>query len=310
MSSRTASKRATSQRTMSKPTRPLAGEGGGEGGRGSNSTVSALDRGLALLRCFGHDSLVLTPTELSRLTGIPRPSVIRLAATLVAHGLLHAQAQGEGYRLGAGVMTLARRFLDGLDVRAVARGPMQALADATAGSVYLAVRDGCEMVVVEACRAASMMLAARIDVGSRAPLANSALGRACLAAMPADERRTLVAGLRQQQRAAWPALAKGLERALDEHARRAWCLSIGEFHREINSVSVAMIGARGDVMAFNCGGSAFAFGEARLRGEVGPALLAMAAEVAGRIGAEVAGPAQAVQRVAAPHAPASRRAAA
>ena len=234
---------------------------------------------------------MLTPTELSRLTGIPRPSVIRLAATLVAHGLLHAQAQGEGYRLGAGVMTLARRFLDGLDVRAVARGPMQALADATGGSVYLAVRDGLEMVVVEACRAASMMLAARIDVGSRAPLANSALGRACLAALPPTERDAIVTRLRQQQRSAWPALEGGLQRALDEHARRGWCLSVGEFHREINSASVAMVGARGDVMAFNCGGSAFAFGEARLRSEVGPALLAMAAEVAARIGAEVAGPA-------------------
>jgi DNA-binding IclR family transcriptional regulator len=254
---------------------------------------------LALLRCFSHDSLVLTPTELARLTGIPRPSVIRLAATLVAHGLLHAQAQGDGYRLGAGVMTLARRFLDGLDVRAVARGPMQALADRTGGSVYLAVRDGAEMVVIEACRAASMMLAARIDIGSRAPLANSALGRACLAALPADERSVLIAGLRQQHRAAWPGLESGLQRALDEHARRAWCVSAGEFHREINSVSVAMVGARGDVMAFNCGGSALAFSEARLRSEVGPAVLAMAADVAARIGAEVAGPAAALRRAAA-----------
>ncbi len=263
------------------------------------ATVSALDRGLALLRCFGHDSLVLTPTELSRLTGIPRPSVIRLAATLVAHGLLHAQPQGEGYRLGAGVMTLARRFLDGLDVRAVARGPMQTLADRTGGSVYLAVRDGFEMVIVEACRAASMMLAARIDVGSRAPLANSALGRACLAALPADERSALTTKLRQQQRTAWPALEGGLKRALDEHTRRAWCVSAGEFHREINSVSVAMVGARGDVMAFNCGGSAFSFSEARLRAEVGPALLSMAAEVAARIGADVAGPVRAPRRAAA-----------
>ena len=47
-------------------------------------TVSALERGIAVLRCFDEDRRVLSPTELSRLTGIPRPTVTRLE--LVAHG--------------------------------------------------------------------------------------------------------------------------------------------------------------------------------------------------------------------------------
>ena len=51
----------------------------------SNETVSALDRGLALMKCFNDTRRVLSPTELSRLTGIPRPSVVRLATTLQQH---------------------------------------------------------------------------------------------------------------------------------------------------------------------------------------------------------------------------------
>ena len=253
-------------------------------------TVSALDRGLALLQCFGDGHPVLGPTDLARLTGIPRPSVTRLAATLVAHRWLRPEPGGERYVLGAGVVALAQVFLSGLDVRAAARGPMQALAERTGGSVYLAVRDGLEMVLVEACRSRSTMLAARLDVGSRVPLPNSALGRAYLGALDAATRAQLLESLRLARGSDWQALEPGLQAALAERQRTGACLSAGEFHREINSVSVALAGPRGEVMAFNCGGPAFAFPEARLRDEIAPALLALVQAVADDIGGTAAIP--------------------
>lgn len=252
-------------------------------------TVSALDRGLALLRCFTPDQRVLGPTALARLTGIPRPSVIRLAATLVAHRWLRPEPDGDGYMLGAGVVTLAQAFLSGLDIRAAARGPMQALAEATGGSVYLAVRDGLDMVLVEACRPRKTLVLARLDVGSRAPLPNSALGRAALGVLSHTDpalHAELIAELKARHGSAWPALAAGLQRALGEQAQTGWCVSAGEFHPEINSISVALRGPDGEVVAFNCGGPAFMFDEPRLRQTVGPALRAMACAIADDIGAE------------------------
>ena len=257
----------------------------------ARDTVSALDRGLALMQCFSDTRRVLGPTELARLTGIPRPSVIRLAATLVAHRWLQTEPDGERYMLGAGVVALAQVFLAGLDLRAVARGPMQQLADRFGASVYLALRDGLEMVLVEACRARSAMLTARLDVGSRAPLPNSALGRACLAAADPATRAQLVESLRLARGSDWPALEAGLAAALAEHARHGWCTSLGAFHRDINSVAVALVGPRGEVHVFNCGGPAFALPESRLRGEVAPALLQMAGEIAAAVGGRVARPA-------------------
>jgi len=255
-------------------------------------TVSALDRGLALMQCFSAEQRLLGPTELARMTGIPRPSVTRLAATLVAHRWLQPEPGGEGYMLGAGVVSLAQVFLAGLDVRAAARAPMQVLADRTGGTVYLAVRDGLEMVIVEACRPRSTMLTARLDVGSRVPLPNSALGRAYIGALDATSRTALLDALRQagDDPKAWKALDTGLKRALADHAKTGYCLSAGEFHREINSVSVAMVGPRGEVMSFNCGGAAFDFGEDRLRRQVAPALRTMVQAIAADIGGHAAGP--------------------
>ena len=247
-------------------------------------TVSALDRGLALMQCFGDTRRVLGPTELSRLTGIPRPSVVRLAATLVQHRWLQPEPGGDRYMLGAGVVTLAQVFLSGLDVRAVARPAMQALADRFGGSVYLALRDGLELVVVEACRARAAMITSRLDVGSRIPLPNSALGRAYLGALAEPERAALIESLRLLRGSEWPDLEPGLKDALAEHARSGWSLSLGAFHREINSVSVAMRGPRDELMSFNIGGPAFAFSEDKLRGEIAAALMQLVREVASMIG--------------------------
>lgn len=256
----------------------------------ANDTVSALDRGLALMQCFNDTRRVLGPTELSRLTGIPRPSVIRLATTLVGHRWLQPEPGGDRYMLGAGVVSLAQVFLSGLDVRAVARPGMQALADRFGGSVYLAVRDGLELVLVEACRARSAMLASRLDVGSRVPLPNSALGRAYLGTLDEGERESLIESLRLTRGSDWAALEAGLRPALAEHARHGWCLSQGSFHREINSASVALIAPRGEVMALNCGGPAFLFSQERLLDEVAPSLLALAQEIAQAIGGRAAVP--------------------
>lgn len=252
-----------------------------------SDTVSALQRGIAVLRCFDENRRELTLSELARLTGVPRPTVARLAATLAAHGLLQARRGGDCWALGAGVVSIARSFLAALDIRAVARPHMRALAEESGGSVYLAVRDGLEMVLIEACRPRSTMIAPRLDVGSRAPLANSALGRAYLSAVEPAQRDSLIESLRLARGSDWHALAGGLDRALGDARALGFCLSAGEFHREINSVSVPLVGPDGEVMALNCGSAAFVFDEDRLRREIGPRLLDMARTLAAEIGGHV-----------------------
>ena len=131
------------------------------------------------------------------------------------------------------------------------------------------------------------MLAARLDVGSRAPMANSALGRAYLAAVEPAERHALIESLRLARGSDWGGLEPGLMHALDDCDKLGYCLSAGEFHREINSVSVPLVGPNGEVMALNCGTAAFVFTEEHLRREVAPKLLEMAKSLAREIGGHV-----------------------
>ena len=59
-----------------------------------SDTVSALERGISVLRCFSEERPVLGHADVARMTGIPRPTVNRLVATLLSMGMLKpAQAQ-------------------------------------------------------------------------------------------------------------------------------------------------------------------------------------------------------------------------
>jgi DNA-binding IclR family transcriptional regulator len=253
-------------------------------------TVSALERGVAVLRCFTETRRVLTSTELSKLTGVPRPTVTRLASTLVTLGLLQQEPDGDRYMLGPGVVSLARVFLAGLDVRAIARPRMQALAETVGGSVYLAVPDGLDMVLIEACRPRSTMLAPRLDVGSRVPMANSALGRAYLWALPRPERQALIESLRLARGSDWGSLEGGLQRSLADADRLGYTISAGDFHREINSVSVPLVGPSGEIMSLNCGTAAFIYSEDHLRQAIAPQLAQMAEALAADLGGHVPKP--------------------
>jgi len=255
----------------------------------SGGTVSALERGIAVLRCFREDVRVLSNAELAAMTGIPKPTVTRLATTLVALGLMKQEAETERFSLAAGVVSLAQAFLGGVDTRSIARPHMAALANEAEGSVYLGIRDHVHIVLIETASPQTALLLARLRVGSRFSVASSALGRAYLSAMTDQyEKERLLRSIRKEcGEAEWSRLEKGLERSQRDARTHGYCLSLGEFHRDINSVAVPLIVPGGEIMALNCGGPAFSFTERRLRNEVAPRLIETAQAIARDTGGEV-----------------------
>ncbi len=260
----------------SKPRRPAA------------DTVSALARGITVLRCFGEGSGTLSHGDLARQTRIPKPTVTRLVATLEALGLLRQVAESDRYALAAGVLPLARAFLAGLDVRASARPHMMALADEFDASVNLAVCEGSDIVVIEACRSRSAALTSRLDIGSRVLLTRSALGRAYLGALDATARDSLLRTLRAQAGNAWRRESAGLDGALRDVSSRGYCVSLGESHPDISAIAVALRTPSGEILTLNCGGPSYRFTEEKLRRRVAPRLIAMAGRIAADIGGTAA----------------------
>ena len=68
--------------------------------------VTALARGLEILRCFGARKPELGTTEIAQLTGLPQPTVWRLCHTLIKCGYLAPSPGKDKLRIGAGVLSL------------------------------------------------------------------------------------------------------------------------------------------------------------------------------------------------------------
>src|SRR5690606_16535316 len=90
--------------------------------------VTALARGLELLRCFSPRENVLSNQELARKTNLPRPTVSRLTYTLTRLGYLK-QVPGGKYQLDVGVMSFGYAMLSNLSIRAVAHPLMEQMAN-------------------------------------------------------------------------------------------------------------------------------------------------------------------------------------
>jgi DNA-binding IclR family transcriptional regulator len=241
--------------------------------------VVALGRGLEVLRAFGAGDRQLGNQEIALRTGLPKPTVSRLTYTLTRLGYLRQLESDGRYALGAAVLGLGLAALGQMDVRRIARPLMQALAEHTHGSVNLGVRDQLGMVYIDTYRQAASYTV-QLDVGSRVPLASSSMGRAWLAAAPERVRRAVLDELRAAEPARFAELRRGIELALRSYEERGFCLSVGEWRREVNAVAAPLPAPdAGEILVFSCSGAPFQFGRERLEAEIGPRLITLVGNV-------------------------------
>ncbi|MBG6505282.1 IclR family transcriptional regulator [Pseudomonas aeruginosa] len=236
--------------------------------------VTALARGLELLRCFTPRESLLGNQELAKKTGLPKPTVSRLTHTLTRLGYLRHLPHSGKYQLEVGVMSFGYAMLSNLSIRALARPLMEEMAGYAKAAVAMAARDRLSMVYLDVVHGEAN-LTMRRQVGSHLSLHRSAIGRACLAAMPEDEREFILGHIRKRHPEDWPEVRKGLERAFRDYADYGFCLSLGEWQRDVNAGGVALHHESHGLRAFNCGGPSFHLKREKLEDDIGPRLLHM-----------------------------------
>ncbi len=246
--------------------------------------VTALARGLEILRAFVPNDGPLGNQEIAQRTGLPNPTVSRLTHTLTRLGYLNYLDRLEKYQLGTAVLSLGYAVLANLGIRMIARPFMQELADYGGASVSLGSRDRLNMVYIEHCRP-DTPITLRLDLGSRIPLATTAMGRALLAALPDDERGYLMEHIAQADARQWPRVRAGIEQAIEDYRTRGFTLSVGDWQHDVHAVGVALKPPDGSpILALNCGGPAFLYDRKRLVNDLGPRLVNLVRNVEAAIG--------------------------
>jgi DNA-binding IclR family transcriptional regulator len=248
--------------------------------------VTALARGIEVLRCFTPERPQLGSTEIAALTGLPQSTVWRLCHTLQRLGVLIPGDDPQRLRPGYGLLALGYAALLKGSVVELAVPAMREVAQRFGVQVSLAARDRDAMVIVARAEGPAIL---RLDlaVGSSLPIATSALGWAWLAGLAEAERRQAMQRLRRAAGDDWPRCAAAIEAALAQHAREGFVFNLRQFHPDVNAIGVPVVGpGRQRVMALNCGGAVSVATKDRLAGPIAAALKDIAARIAPALAGE------------------------
>jgi DNA-binding IclR family transcriptional regulator len=256
----------------------------GKKGATDRSFVVALSRGLDVLRAFQPNDGLLGNQEIAARTNLPKPTVSRLTYTLTKLGYLTPVPRFEKYQLAPSAMALGYAALANLGVRHLSEPFREEVMRETGGAVAIGGRDRHSMIYFGQSRN-GLTLGVQLDVGSRIPIATTAMGRAYVWTLPPEERTGLLRDLREHYGSRWPKMRDGLERSGEFMAKHGFAMSTGDWQTDVAAVGVALkLNDGTGPYAFNCGAPAFRFTEDRLRNDIGPRLVAMVRNIEAALG--------------------------
>lgn len=245
--------------------------------------VTSLARGLEILHAFRSGEERLSNQELAHRCALPRSTVTRLTYTLTKLGHLHHVPETGQYRLGLATLALGGTTLSRLDVKEVSNPLLQELADATGTMVSLLIRDDMSMLYIENCRAASAIVTLQLGIGSRIPMASTAGGRGYLAGVSEDIRQRLLERLQLLDPRAWPAIERGVRRAVSDLRQFGCVTSFGDWKKEVNGIAVPVqIGAGLPLLVVSAAGSSLLFSPQVLMQAVRPRMLEAVRQIEAR----------------------------
>jgi DNA-binding IclR family transcriptional regulator len=141
--------------------------------------MKALERGVRVLGILAEHPRGLSLSELAKSSGVPMTTLHRILAVLREASLVGETPRGT-YVVGVGAVILSRSFLDGVDLRDVARPVMADLVASTKETCHLGVLASVHVVYLEKIDSPySVRMHSR--VGATNPAVRTAIGRAILA---------------------------------------------------------------------------------------------------------------------------------
>jgi IclR family KDG regulon transcriptional repressor len=211
-------------------------------------TVSAVARAADVLDVVAQASEPVRVSVIALGVGIPRNSAYELVYTLADRGLLRLRDDGR-VSLGVRLFELGSRYAQSLDLLVEARIVAAGLRDESGETVHVAMLDGRHAIylIKEESRQMVRMASA---TGMRLAAHVSAVGKAMLAALPADELRRRFDGVVLERLTPNSITTfEALVADLAETRRRGYALDHQESSPEVACVAAPLVSGDGLVVA-------------------------------------------------------------
>jgi DNA-binding IclR family transcriptional regulator len=147
-----------------------------------------------ILELIAAKDNLMTISDLSRESGINKSTVHGIAYALEKAGAVVRDKKTKRYRLGMTLFELARAGYARIDLKEIARPIMEDLMRSTRQSVFLGIRSGDHVSIIDIVEA-TQDLKITAPIGTRVPLLAGAIGKALLAHMEEDQAASLIRAL-------------------------------------------------------------------------------------------------------------------
>lgn len=148
--------------------------------------VKSVDRALRIVMLVSQKKEGVGVTELASQLDLNKSSIFRLLATLVEHGFIEQDLETKKYRLGYKYLELSSILLESIDIRSQAKPFLKKLISLSNEVVHLVIYDQGEVVYIEKLEG-NETLRMISQVGKRAPMHCSSVGKVILAHLPSSE---------------------------------------------------------------------------------------------------------------------------
>jgi len=204
------------------------------------SDVDSLQRGLEILRLFHPPQTSLSLGEISIRLGIPRATAQRLAETLVDQGFLRHGPAVDRYQPDASCFLLGHALLVSNAIGRIARPILEETAEQLGGHLVLGLRDRISMLCLGYAAARGATPINLLGPGFRVPLTATALGRAWLWSQPASVQGELIQRTKDDASDQATRTIGGLYRAFQELEEEGFCISVGDWLRDVAAVGTVV----------------------------------------------------------------------
>ncbi|MEM6940817.1 MAG: IclR family transcriptional regulator [Pseudomonadota bacterium] len=201
---------------------------------------STLSKGLTILEALAASRRGFGVTELSKELGLTKSNTFRLLQTLTALGYVNHR-EDKTYAATLRMWQVGRTTVDNLNLREFAAEEMCHLNHETQETVYLAVRDGLNVIYIDKIES-QKPIRTWSPIGGSAPIHTVATAKAILAANYDELRAKLSEPLAKHTERTLTTLAE-LDKDVEETLARGYALDVGGFRdRAISFGAAIMVG--------------------------------------------------------------------
>ncbi|KZL93622.1 transcriptional regulator KdgR [Clostridium magnum DSM 2767] len=217
--------------------------------KSKSNLIQSVDRALQILECFSKRDKELGVTEIANRLDLHKSTTFGLLSTLESRGYLKQNLENGKYKLGIKLFEQGRLVEDDMDLRINSLPYLKELVDKYQETAHLAIRDGSEIIYIDKVEGGSA-IRMYSQVGKRAPMYCTGVGKAMLAFMPEDQVDNITKDLKFTPFTGNTITdLNKLKVELNEIRRRGYCIDNEEIEVGLKCVAAPIMNYKGEVVA-------------------------------------------------------------